>query len=401
MRILKTLRFSFEAFLVLAILWYLGYYYYTWWADILAYIRTWNYTNGALYLSYFHAFLAYIALVLSFSFVKVLLEKTLKKFLILLTFGHKKEFPIVLNFSLHFFTLVKYLGSLLLASYFVKENYITKDWLKNIQIIVATTIIVYFFSWVVKILLEKKFQKLSSQKSSSASVMKFMNKIIFIVFWIIAIWYILWSFGYNLNALLAWAGIWWLAVALAAQKSITNIFGAITIILNKPFVIWDYVSINGQEGTVKDIGLSYVTLTDRAGHQVMMPNENIITSSIWNFSVRESRRVDFIIWVVYSTSLDKVKLWVETIENLLKNYLEKQKITDDIRVTFDMFNAFSLDIKVTYFSLEGTLWSFNHQKQEINLKIKELFANEGIEMAFPTQEMIIKNEALPVKSIKK
>lgn len=384
----------FKIAFVLCSIMYALYYIFIGWADI-SYWARYNYTNGVLYLSFFHAILTYFVLITSFSFLKIALEQTLKRFLILLTLGHKKQFPIVLNFSLHFFTLVKFLGSLLIASYFVKENSFTKDWLLKTQIIVATILSVYFLSWVFRILIEQKFQKLSSQKSSSASVIKFWNKILFILMWLAWIAYVLWSFWYNLNALLAWAGIWGLAVALAAQKSITNIFWAVTIILNKPFGIWDYVNINGQEWTVKDIWLSYVTLIDRGWHQVMMPNENIITSSIANFSVRESRRVDFVIWVVYSTSLEKVKLWVELIENLLKTYLEKQSISDDIRVTFDMFNAFSLDIKVTYFSLEKTLIEFNHQKQEINLEIKKIFADAHIDMAFPTSEMIIKTEALP------
>jgi len=315
----------------------------------------------------------------------------------MLTLGHKKEYPILVTFSLRFLTLVKYLWALLIASFFIKENYITRNWLVNIQIIVATTLAVYFLSWVSRILLERKFLKLSNEKSSSASVLKFWNKVIFILIWFVWIAYILWNFWYNLNALLAWAWIWGLAIALAAQKSITNIFGAVTIILNKPFQIWDYVSINGQEWTVRDIGLSYVTLTDRAGHQVMMPNENIITSSIANMSVRESRRVDFIIWVVYSTSLEKVKEWVDVIESLLKRYQEKREISDDIRVTFDTFNSFSLDIKVTYFSLVWSLIEFNHQKQEINFEIKKIFEQSWIEMAFPTSEMIIKNETVPIK----
>lgn len=148
---------------------------------------------------------------------------------------------------------------------------------------------------------------------------------------------------------------------------------------------------------MKDIGLSYVTLTDRLGHQLMIPNENIITTSIANFSVRESRRVDFVIGLVYSTPLEKMKTAVEIIEHLLQDYLKKEKLSDDIRVTFDMFSAFSLDIKVTYFSLEDTLPEFLHQKQEINLAIKDAFAEARLQMAFPTTEMIIKNEIIPLK----
>ena len=137
-----------------------------------------------------------------------------------------------------------------------------------------------------------------------------------------------------------------------------------------------------------------MTLTDRLGHQVMIPNENIITTSIANFNVRENRRVDFIIPLPYETPLEKVKQGVDIIETLLKTYYTQGKLSDDIRVIFDMFNAFSLDIKVTYFSLENTLKEFNAQKQEINLTIKKLFQEAQLEMALPKQEMVIKNETI-------
>jgi MscS family membrane protein len=96
-----------------------------------------------------------------------------------------------------------------------------------------------------------------------------------------------------------------------------------------------------------------------------------------------------------------MKEWINIIETLLSHYLENQSITEDIRVSFDTFNSFSLDIKVTYFSLEKSLAEFTEQKQEINLQIKELFEKQWIEMAFPTQEMIIKNETIPLPAKKK
>lgn len=87
--------------------------------------------------------------------------------------GKKKNFPIIVNFSLKFFILMKYLGSLIVASYFIKENATTKEWLTNIQIIALTTLVVYFFSGLSKILIEQRFQKLSLEKSSSTAVLKF------------------------------------------------------------------------------------------------------------------------------------------------------------------------------------------------------------------------------------
>ena len=200
------------------------------------------------------------------------------------------------------------------------------------------------------------------------------------------------NIGYNISGLLAGAGIAGIAIGLAAQKSIANVFWAITILLNKPFHIGDYVLINGIEGTVKDIGLSYLRIIDKAWHQVMIPNETIISTPIANFSVRENRRVDFTLGIVYSTPLEKVKNWVETLREILESYHKNEKISDDIRVNFEMFSAYSLDIKATYFSLVGPLSEFIALKQEINLTIKAEFEKLWIEMAFPTQEMIVREQ---------
>jgi len=124
----------------------------------------------------------------------------------------------------------------------------------------------------------------------------------------------------------------------------------------------------------------------------MIPNEVIISTSVENYSVRQNRRVDFVLWVVYGTSLDKMREWVKIIENILEKYIEDKSI-DRYRVNFDMFSAYSLDISVTYFSLVNKEYTdFLKQKEEINLEIKSEFAKAGLSMAFPTQELIMKKE---------
>lgn len=267
----------------------------------------------------------------------------------------------------------------------------------KIALALIVFITIYITSWVTKILLERRFQTTVKSKRPEASVIKFVNKLIIIWFWFLGIAFLLIKFWYNVNTLVAWAWIGWLAIALAAQKSITNIFWAITIILNKPFYIDDYININGQEWRVKDIGLTYLTIIDRMWHRVMIPNETIITSSIANFSVRENRRTEYTIWIVYGTSLEKVKEWVELIKNILKRYFEAGTISDDIRVNFEMFNAYSLDINITFFSIIDELNDYLAQKQAINLEIKEAFEKSWIEMAFPTQELIVKDWTFPLK----
>ncbi len=201
---------------------------------------------------------------------------------------------------------------------------------------------------------------------------------------------ILSNLGINISTLIAGAGLSSLAFAFAAQKSVANIFGAITILLNKPFIIGDFIAVNGVSGTVKDLSLTYITLVELDGHQVMVPNETIISSNVENFSIRESRKSDFSIGLVYGTTLEQMKQGVKIIEEILQSYQEKEQISN-YRVHFDTFGDFSLKIKATYFSLiTDNYQQFLKQREDINLQIKEQFEQAGLDMAFPTQELIMK-----------
>lgn len=171
---------------------------------------------------------------------------------------------------------------------------------------------------------------------------------------------------------------------ISCTKSIANIFGAITIIFNKPFWIWDYISIAWLQWTVKDIWITYLTLTDKWGHSIFIPNEQIISNAVENFSLRENRRADFSIWLIYDTTLEQLRLWVSIIENILEKYVQEWTISS-YRVNFDNFWSFSLNINATYFSNELELAPFLKQKEEINVEIKETFGKSWLEMAFPTQ----------------
>lgn len=210
---------------------------------------------------------------------------------------------------------------------------------------------------------------------------------------------ILSNLGYNISGLLAGAWVAGITIGLAAQKSIANIFGAITILLNRPFEIGDYVVIGAHTGTVKDIWLTYITLKDMQGHDVMIPNEVIITSSIENQSRREYRRADMSLGLVYDTSLEDMKHAVSLVEWHLEDMKQSWKL-QYYRVHFDMFGDFSLNILITYFSSAIDYTEFIKEKEFINLEIKKLFALNKLEMAFPTSEMIIKNESSEKNPIK-
>lgn len=220
-------------------------------------------------------------------------------------------------------------------------------------------------------------------------LLPFLNKVIIVFIWILGIITIISNLGYNVSALIAWAWIWGLAFALAAQKSVANIFWAITIILNKPFKVGDYINISGFDWTVKDIWISYLTLVDKSGHNIYIPNDWIVSNAIQNYSERESRRADFAIWVVYNTTLDKMREWVKIIEDILQRNVDEWNLKS-YRVNFDNFGDFSLNINTTYFTNTLGFNEFLKEKENINIEIKEAFAKAWIEMAFPTQEIIVK-----------
>ncbi|MDD3144644.1 MAG: mechanosensitive ion channel family protein [Candidatus Gracilibacteria bacterium] len=371
-------------FLIIGIIYFYLYYFFDG-VDIKSYFLS-NFSSGEIILSYITGIVGFI---LVFGFIGIL--KHVAKY-----FSYKKFTSIndifFLDLLFGFISLTKYFLALYTFSYFAILPGFFEIYLNKFYSIAVIIILVYYVTKFINGFFLQNLEKKSKIKTHSKTLLPFLNKIIVIFIWVIAFITIFDNLGYNIAALLAGAGIGGLAIAFAAQKSISNVFGALTILLNKPFKIGDYVTINGVNGTVKDLGLSYITIIDRMGHQVMIPNESIISTNIENFSIRTNRRADFSIGVVYGTSLAKMQEGVKIIEDILEAYKLENTI-ESYRVNFEMFDAFSLNIQVTYFSLINDDYVlFLKQKENINLEIKKLFLKAKIDMAFPTQELIIKKE---------
>lgn len=344
---------------------------------------------GEIFLSYINAFIAYFTTLWAIGICNNYLQKFFEN---LKTHKDTEFREVFWSLLIKFIGIIKYIAALYaLFSFAYTPEYINA-WVDKISSILVLIILLFFLTSFINTIFEKELLFKSKLKAVSRNLLPVINKVIIIFIWIVGIITIIWNLWYNVSALVAGAGIGWLAVALAAQKSLTNVFWAITILLNKPFKIGDYISINWQIGTVKDIGLSYLTMIHQQGHQVMIPNEMIITTFIENFSVRDNRRTDFSIGLVYGTSLEQMKKAVEIIENILAKYVEENTISN-FRVNFDMFWDFSLNINATYFSLiNDPIAEYYKQKEQINLQIKQQFADADLSMAFPTRELIIKKE---------
>lgn len=205
--------------------------------------------------------------------------------------------------------------------------------------------------------------------------------------------------GFSLATLVAGAGVGGLAIALAVQDTLKNIFAGIELALDKPFVVGQRVKMKEYEGDIEEIGLRSTKVRTLAGHQVVIPNQDLARLDVENVGRRPHIRRRFSITITYDTPPIKIGRAVEILKEILsipevKEESPKPHPNEAVnqpdyppRVYFDDFNPDSLNILVIYWYHPPELWDFLEHSHWINLQIVERFNAEGIDFAFPTQTL--------------
>lgn len=196
---------------------------------------------------------------------------------------------------------------------------------------------------------------------------------------------------YNVSSLLAGLGIGGLAVAFAAQDTLSNVFGAVMIFIDRPFKVGDAVNLEGFEGSIEAIGLRSTRLRTWDGTLVTIPNRTVASANINNLAARPMRRTNFTLGLVYSTSSTKLEEALAILRDVLGNH----EATGQYRAYFNRFGDFSLDILVQHWCKFMDYETYLRSLEEINLEIKRRFEAAGIEFAFPTQTLYLKPESAP------
>ena len=188
---------------------------------------------------------------------------------------------------------------------------------------------------------------------------------------------------YNITSLLAGLGVGGLALALAAQETVSNIFGSITVFSDRSFHIGDWIKVGEVEGTVEDVGLRSTRIRRFDQALVTVPNSRFIKSDITNFTRMKKRRIKFNLGVSYGTSRKQMEEVVEGIKKIIK---ENPRFDHTFyMVHFTEFGAYSLDIFIYCFT-KTTVWDeFLAVREEFNLEIMRLLEELGVEIAFPSQ----------------
>ena len=197
---------------------------------------------------------------------------------------------------------------------------------------------------------------------------------------------ILSNLGYNVNSLVASLGIGGIAVALAVQNILSDIFCSFTIYLDKPFVVGDRIVLDKYSGYVKKIGIRTTRIETLEGDELVVSNKDLTSSRIRNYKKMQRRRIVFQVGVEYETKAEKLK----QIPKMIKQIIDNIEVIDFARVHFKEFGDSSLIFEIVYYTNSNDYDVYMDKQQELNLAIVEKFEEEKINIAYPTQTVFIK-----------
>lgn len=192
-------------------------------------------------------------------------------------------------------------------------------------------------------------------------------------------------FEVNVLTLITGLGIGGIAIALAAKESLENLIGSFTIFLDKPFVVGDLVKVDGVEGTVEKVGFRSTRIRTSERTMATIPNRGMIDGVLENLSLRNSRKVSFIIGLTYETSSTSLREIITEIESYINNHIGT---SDDGNASFKSFGDSGLNIEVNYFVTVLNYNDFLKIRQEINLEIMDIVMRNQSDFAYPTQRLI-------------
>jgi MscS family membrane protein len=194
--------------------------------------------------------------------------------------------------------------------------------------------------------------------------------------------------GLPITSVVAGLGIGGVAVALAAQSTLANVFGSITILVDRPFRVGDRVQIDKYDGTVETIGLRSTRIRTLEGHLVTMPNKMVADAAINNITMRPTIRQLITLSLTYGTSHERMQEAVA----VLREIFQKHPQTHDAWIYWKDYGPHSLDIFIVYWCKSTVFKEFLQAMEEINLEIKRRFDAAGLDFAFPTQTIHIRQE---------
>jgi len=242
---------------------------------------------------------------------------------------------------------------------------------------------------VVSFLANRYFEKNANvdARAQTEATVRTLQILIRVALWLVGAMLIMSNLGVNVTSLIASLGIGGIAVALALQNILSDLFSAFSIYIDKPFEVGDFIVVGTERGTVEKIGLKTTRIRSLSGEQIVISNQELTSARIQNFKRLQKRREVSNLGVTYNTPAKKLA----KIPEMVREIVETQgKMVAFDRCHFSTFGDSSLNFELAYFINSSEYKDYMDIKEKINLAIFEKFAKEKIEFAYPTQTVYVK-----------
>lgn len=259
-----------------------------------------------------------------------------------------------------------------------------KKMLNLIGVVALTILAIRFFVALVNYILYAFWIKKEKNESRERSLKGLLN-VIKIVIWGCGIVFLLDNLGFKISAVIAGLGIGGVAVALAAQAMLGDVFSFFSILFDRPFEVGDFIIIGDYLGAVEYIGIKTTRIRSLGGEQLIFSNTDLTNSRVRNYKRMAERRVVFKLGVTYQTPYEKM----QEIPGIIKQVIQAVQDTRFDRAHFFSYGDFSLIIEVVYYVLSPDYNKYMDIQQEINIAIMKEFQKKKIEFAYPTQTLFV------------
>lgn len=231
--------------------------------------------------------------------------------------------------------------------------------------------------------LQRSRERAAASNVGAATSLSALGFIGSVLLWAIVLLVALDNLGVNITALVAGLGIGGVAVALAVQNILGDLFASLSIIVDKPFVIGDFIIVENYMGTVEYVGLKTTRIRSLDGEQIIFSNGDLLKTRIRNYKRMHERRVVFTFNLAYETAIDQL----ESVPGVVRKLVEAQKQTRFERSHFLKFAEASLAFETVYWMLDPDFNLYMDTQQTINLQLMREFGAEGIRFAVPRQNL--------------
>lgn len=246
-----------------------------------------------------------------------------------------------------------------------------------------------------------KLHKAAEKKAESLNllVIDLLEAVAKCVIWAIGLLFIAQnSFGLDVSTLIAGAGVCSLAVAFAAQNTIANIFGVISLILDKPFALGDRIVANGRDGIVEAVGLRSTRLRGLDGTVHIIPNKELSECAIQNITRKPNFKEVYSIGLVYSSTPEQIQKGIDILTDIFASSKLIDQKGQPARIGFAEMRDWSLNISVIAWFQTADFFELCAEKSRINFEILKRFNAAGLEFAFPSQSLYLAGDpARPVE----